>query len=112
MTTIQETLIKEGLQFITALDEHAEIYTQTELRDYLESKAEEINSGEFVDLEVVLASVEKQWSEFDRQLDELHSLTLKQDEGIPLSDSESKRYMELVESLKDNDIIIPFGIEY
>jgi len=44
-------------------------------------------------------------------LDELYELTQKEQE-VELSDTESKRYMDIVEYMQRNDIEIPFGVEY
>lgn len=43
-------------------------------------------------------------------LDELYDLVLKEQEGR-LSDDEKKKYVEITDFLRKNDIEIPFGIE-
>lgn len=47
---------------------------------------------------------------FEDLLDELYMLVLIEQER-KLSDDEEKRYLEIFNLLKDNDIEIPFGVE-
>lgn len=111
MTTVQEGLIKEGLGFITTQDEQAKSYTREELYDYLVSSLTWINSDKTLNLEETLTIIENRWFEFDQQLNELYTLTTKQEENV-LTANESERYMALVNTLHDNQIAIPFAIEY
>lgn len=49
--------------------------------------------------------------EHSEMLDELYDLTAKEHEGLQLSEKETSRYVELVDTLKSNNVAIPFGIE-
>jgi len=48
---------------------------------------------------------------FDELLDELSDYVHKQDKDINLTEQEEKRYIEIIETLKTNNIEIPFGVE-
>ena len=47
----------------------------------------------------------------EKMLDELYGYTQKEYKGIEFTAEERKRYVQLVDTLHDNNVEIPFGIE-
>lgn len=48
---------------------------------------------------------------FEKELDRLYELVIKENEGKQLTDPEVEEYIAIVDTLKENNIEIPFGIE-
>ena len=44
-------------------------------------------------------------------LDKLYALVSLQENGVELSDEQSRRYVSLYETLRDHNVEIPFGVE-